>query len=71
MNDKQTDLNISDSNKKSSIFYLKQTLITDFYKKIVFGYNKKTNSWHCLNCGIDMGPNNPRQLCGKTYCPLF
>jgi hypothetical protein len=22
----------------------------------------------CIECGIDMGPNNPRQLCGKTYC---
>ena len=22
----------------------------------------------CLDCGIDMGPTNPRQLCGKTHC---
>ena len=22
----------------------------------------------CMECGIDMGPNNPRQLCGKTRC---
>ena len=22
----------------------------------------------CLDCGIDMGPSNPRQLCGKTHC---
>ena len=22
----------------------------------------------CLECGIDMGPENPRQLCGKTRC---
>lgn len=22
----------------------------------------------CIECGIDMGPNNPRQLCGKTEC---
>ena len=22
----------------------------------------------CVECGVDMGPNNPRQLCGKTYC---
>ena len=22
----------------------------------------------CVVCGIDMGPTNPRQLCGKTYC---
>ena len=23
----------------------------------------------CLNCGVDMGDQNPRQLCRKTYCP--
>jgi hypothetical protein len=22
----------------------------------------------CTSCGVDMGPSNPRQLCGKTYC---
>jgi len=22
----------------------------------------------CTECGINMGPNNPRQLCGKTRC---
>jgi hypothetical protein len=22
----------------------------------------------CLECGIDLGECNPRQLCGKTYC---
>jgi hypothetical protein len=22
----------------------------------------------CTECGRDMGPQNPRQLCGKTYC---
>ena len=22
----------------------------------------------CIECGIDMGPDNPRQLCGKIKC---
>jgi len=22
----------------------------------------------CVKCGVDMGPQNPRQLCGKTVC---
>lgn len=22
----------------------------------------------CIECGVDMGPDNPRQLCGKTRC---
>lgn len=49
----------------------KQRKITDFFKKtekIIKGYNERTDSWHCLDCGIDMGPANSRQLCGKTYC---
>ncbi len=23
---------------------------------------------YCILCGVDMGPQNPRQLCRKTYC---
>jgi len=26
---------------------------------------------YCIECGEDMGPQNPRQLCGKTYCRTF
>jgi ribosomal protein S27AE len=52
---------------------LKQTKITDFYYhlkiKKIYGYNEKTFSWHCITCGTDMGIHNPRQLCGKYYCP--
>ena len=60
---------------------MNQKLMTDFYeikklnrnnkndnKKKIFGYNPETDSWHCLECGIDMGINNPRQLCGKIRC---
>ena len=66
------------------ISYKVQTKITDYFilnnknnqKKIteyfdpvkVYGYNPKTKSWHCLTCGVDMGPQNPRQLCGKWRC---
>ena len=46
-----------------------QSKITDFFKKKkVYGYNKETEEWHCLECGISMGINNPRQLCGKYVC---
>lgn len=34
----------------------------------VYGYNSETGSWHCIECGEDMGIHNPRQLCGKTFC---
>jgi len=23
----------------------------------------------CVVCGVNIGDNNPRQLCRKTYCP--
>jgi hypothetical protein len=53
-----------------------QKKITDFFKSvksvknksIIRGYNSETDDWHCLICGISMGPTNPRQLCGKTWC---
>jgi ribosomal silencing factor RsfS len=39
-----------------------QSLITDFVeieqkknKQLVYGYNTQTESWHCLECGEDMG----------------
>ena len=35
---------------------------------IIYGYNSITDNWHCIECGENMGPNNPRQLCRKTYC---
>jgi len=62
---------------------MNQSKMTDFYKykpnhrvlhkiidknKKVYGYNRKTDSWHCIQCGIDMGQENPRQLCRKYYC---
>ena len=63
---------------------MKQKLITDFFdnsenkkikldksnslEEIIRGYNLQTDSWHCVECGIDMGKNNSRQLCNKTYC---
>lgn len=48
---------------------MKQLLITDFFDPLLIrGFNRKTLSWHCIECGIDMGPTNSRQLCGKTVC---
>jgi len=50
----------------------KQKLLTDYYETTlsnkVYGFNEKTMSFHCLTCGVDMGPQNPRQLCGKWRC---
>ena len=50
-----------------------QTLITDYYtnkqtNEHTNKQNDKKDSCYCIECGVDMGPHNPRQLCGKTYC---
>lgn len=35
---------------------------------LVLGYDCDNDTWCCSTCGVDMGSNNPRQLCCKTYC---
>ena len=30
--------------------------------------NKEGMINRCVECNIDMGRSNPRQLCGKTFC---
>ena len=63
---------------------MKQKLITEFFVNVnvniktnkqiqakIFGFNSITESWHCVECGEDMGKLNPRQLCGKTFCFNF
>ena len=53
-----------------------QKLITDYFKTSNINKKRKRNniddnetfSWNCLECGVDMGIDNPRQLCRKSYC---
>lgn len=35
----------------------------EIFQQYAMGYKNR-----CLVCGTDMGPGNPRQLCGKSYC---
>lgn len=60
-------------NEEESDFIIKKLLTLILYKvdntKKVYGYNCKTGSWHCMVCGTDMGIENSRQYCNKTYCP--
>ena len=30
--------------------------------------HKRCSKNRCVECGMDMGECNPRQLCNKTYC---
>lgn len=38
----------------------------DFYNDCFVKFWSKTN--RCLECYADMGSNNPRQLCAKSFC---
>ena len=38
------------------------------YQNTNNNYYSSEESNYCLDCGVDMGPMNPRQLCGKWYC---
>jgi len=69
-NDKnKLDTNKLDTNKldTNKLDINKSIKLSDTEEKI-YGYNFKTDSWHCMICSIDMGNSNPRQLCGKTFC---
>lgn len=47
-------------------YYHYDNIKSDFLKSLDnnnMGFKNK-----CLECGIDMGPQNPRQLCGKIRC---
>jgi hypothetical protein len=36
--------------------------------EIVRGYDEKLDTWRCILCGVNLGKENPRQLCSKTFC---
>jgi len=31
--------------------------------------DEKCTGNFCISCGLNLGYNNPRQFCRKTYCP--
>ena len=37
-------------------------------KKVLDFYSGDNKPNYCQHCKVDMGLDNPRQLCGKTYC---
>lgn len=59
--------NISSFNNKHNDVYTDEELLK---KKLILLIQESQTSMvnRCLECGIDMGECNPRQLCGKLYC---
>ena len=53
---------------------LLKTILKKQIKELKEVNNKQDEKYYttlknlCMICKTDMGPQNPRQLCGKTYC---
>ena len=47
-------------------YYDYSKIKSDLVKSINNNFNGFVNK--CVECGVDMGPTNPRQLCGKWCC---
>ena len=58
---------ITEYNKDVSDTYTNLELLQE---KLVLLINECQTGYvnRCLECDVDMGECNPRQLCGKTYC---
>ena len=57
---------LSDIQDKSNTYLNFDNIINDFRESLLRNREGLVN--RCLECGIDMGRCNPRQLCCKTYC---
>jgi len=57
-------------NEKSNYYLDNDKIKTEFntmLKEIIMNNSFEFKN-KCINCNIDMGKNNPRQLCGKIIC---
>ena len=66
LDDVLVDLLLDLQEKKDS--YLNIDNIIEGFKQLIED-NTEGMINRCTVCQIDMGKCNPRQLCGKTYCP--
>ena len=63
-NDNKND---DDYNDKNYNFKIKKKKINNFIEFNDY-YKEGDIINRCVECNIDLGPSNPRQLCGKIYC---
>lgn len=57
---------VIDLENKTDTYLNISNIINDFKKSLLDNREGMIN--RCLECGVDMGRCNPRQLCGKTIC---
>lgn len=68
----EKDINniIKKINDKSDYYLDYEKIKNDFnimIKELIINNSFELKN-RCVECGIDMGKDNPRQLCGKTKC---
>tara|TARA_B100000123_G_scaffold255365_1_gene217741 strand:- start:36 stop:290 length:255 start_codon:yes stop_codon:yes gene_type:complete len=64
---KETDL--INKLEKECDCYFNSIMEEDIIETII--ENDEGSKNFCIECGCDIGKNNPRQLCGKTFCYGF
>jgi len=60
---------ILDLEGKTNTYLNVSNIINDFKRSLLCNREGMMNK--CLECGVDMGRCNPRQLCGKTVCNSY
>ena len=68
-NDNNNDNNNNYNDNKNTNFKNKKKKINNFSEFNDY-YKEGDFINRCVECNIDLGPSNPRQLCGKTHCLL-
>lgn len=60
-------------NDKSNFYLNLKKIKIELNKAILEIIEKNSHELknRCISCGIDMGIDNPRQLCGKTKCIYY
>jgi hypothetical protein len=54
--------------KNTQAYPVSNDIILEKLKQLVQECASGDQVNQCISCGIDMGINNPRQYCCKTYC---
>lgn len=65
--DDNNNYNDNDNDNKNTNFKIKKKKINNFSEFNDY-YKEGDFINRCVECNIDLGPSNPRQLCGKIYC---
>jgi len=55
-------------NQQEKLTFTPSHIITNKFNVIINNRGREPVN-KCVACGVDIGEDNPRQYCMKTYCP--